>query len=224
MSCGGSQRIRVAVGPLRIDVDQAHLHVTEGFGELPVPAVALVAEPGVLGAPVDLFGLPDVLAPEAEAERLEPHGFIGTVAGEDDQVGPRDFLAVLLLDRPQQPARLVEARVVGPAVEGGEALCALAAAAPAIVDAVRARGMPTHPDEEPAVVPVVGRPPVLRRGHHLEDVALQRLDVELLELLCVVEVLAHRVGQVVVGVQHRNVNLIRPPVPVGQRLMCLGFG
>ena len=40
------------------------------------------------------------------------------------------------------------------------------------------------------VVAVVGRPPVLRRGHHLDEVALERLDVEGLELFCVIEVLA----------------------------------
>ena len=74
---GGSQRIGVAVGPLRVHVDEAHLHGAEGTGELPVAAVALVAEPGVLGAPEDLVGLPDVLSPEAEAERLEPHRLQG---------------------------------------------------------------------------------------------------------------------------------------------------
>ena len=74
---GGGERIRVAVGPLRVHVDQAHLHGAERTGELPVAAVALVAEPRVLGAPEDLVGLPDVLAPEAEAERLEPHRLQG---------------------------------------------------------------------------------------------------------------------------------------------------
>ena len=67
---GGSQRIRVAVRPFRVHVDEAHLHRAERIGELPVAAVALVAEPRVLGTPEDLVGLPDVLAPEAEAERL----------------------------------------------------------------------------------------------------------------------------------------------------------
>ena len=116
------------------------------------------------------------------------------VAGEDQQVGPGDLPAVLLLDRPEQPARLVEVRVVGPAVERGEALRAAAAAAAAVGDAVRAGGVPRHPDEERPVVAVVGRPPVLRRRHHLDEVPLQRVDVEGLELLGVVEVLAQRVG------------------------------
>jgi hypothetical protein len=219
---GGSQRIRVAAGPLGVHVDQAHLHRGERICEVPVAAVALVSEPRVLRPPVDLLGFPDVLSPEAEAERLEPHRIIGAVAGEDQEIGPGDLAAVLLLDRPEQPARLVEARVVRPAVEGGEALSAAAATAPAIGDAVGTCGMPAHPDEERPVVAVVGRPPVLRRRHHLEDVPLQRLDIEGLELLRVVEVLTHRIGQGRVLVENREVRLIRPPVPVHPRPVRAG--
>src|SRR5207342_1228027 len=136
---GGSQRIRFATGALRVHVDEAHLHGAERVGELPRTAVALVPEPRVLGPPEDLVGLRDVLAPEAEPERLEPHRLVGAVAGEDDQVGPGDLPAVLLLDRPKQPASLVEVRVVGPAVEGREALRARPGAAAAVVDPVGAR-------------------------------------------------------------------------------------
>src|SRR5688572_1760804 len=63
-------------------------------------------------------------------------------AGEDQQVGPRHLLAVLLLDRPQQPAGLVEVRVVGPAVERGEALAAVTGTAAAVLDAVGPRRVP----------------------------------------------------------------------------------
>src|ERR671911_261654 len=198
-----------------------HRHTAEGLPNVPggrqrirVAAVALVAEPRVLRAPEDLLGLPDVLPPEAEAERLEPHRLQGAVAGEDDQIGPGDLPAVLLLDRPEQPARLVEAYVLGPAVEGGEALTAVAATAPAVGDAVRAGGMPRHPDEETPVVAVIGRPPVLRRRHDLEDVALQRVEVEGFELFRIVEVLAHRIGSRRVLVENLQVQLIRPPVPI----------
>src|SRR5213079_3180259 len=103
------------------------------------------------------FRLPDVLTPAGEAERLEPHRLQGTVAGEYHQVGPRECPAVLLLDRPQQPPGLVEARVVGPAVEGREALGAGGRAAPAVGDAVRAGAVPRHANEERAVMAVVGR-------------------------------------------------------------------
>src|SRR5205814_560492 len=211
---GGKGRIGVEARPLRDHVDQAHVIGAERPLDLPVAGVALVSKPGVLRAPEDLVGLPDVGSPEAEAERLEAHRFISTVAGEDDQVGPGDLPAVLLLDRPEQPARPVEVRVVGPAVEGGKALSALAAAAPAVGDAVRAGSMPRHPDKERPVVAVVGRPPVLRGRHHLLDVLLQGVQVKRLEFLRIVEILAHRIGQGRVWVENREVELIRPPVLV----------
>src|SRR6185436_4400260 len=132
-------RIRVAVGALRVDVDEAHLDRAQRTLELAVPGVALVREPLGLGAPVDVgLGLPDVLAPAAEPEGLEPHGLERDVAREDQEVGPRDLAAVLLLDRPDQPARLVEVGVIRPAVLGREALAAAAGATSTIADAVRA--------------------------------------------------------------------------------------
>ena len=82
-------RIRVAVRAFRIDVNQAHLHGTERIFEIPVAGVAFVTQPGVLGAPVDVFfRFPDVLTPAGETERLESHRFQSDVASEDHQVGP----------------------------------------------------------------------------------------------------------------------------------------
>ena len=211
---GGRQGIRVAVGALRVHVDQAHLHGAERTAELPLAAVPLVSEPGVLRSPEDLLGLPDVLSPEGEAERLEAHGLQGDVAGEDQEVGPGELPAVLLLDRPQQPAGLVQARVVGPAVQGSEALGAVAGSAPAVLDAVGAGGVPAHPDEEGPVVAVVGRPPVLRRGHHVDEVPLEPLEVERADLLGIVEVLTQGVGLRRVLVENLQVQLVRPPVLV----------
>src|SRR5262249_40696605 len=49
-----------------------------------------------------------VAAPAAEPEGLEPHRLESDVAGEDHEVGPGNLPAILLLDRPEQPARLVE--------------------------------------------------------------------------------------------------------------------
>src|SRR5579883_1504410 len=184
-------RVRVAAWPLRVHVDQAHVVSGEWSHELSVLGMALVAQPGILCAPEDLLRLPDILSPEAEAERLEPHRFQGHVAGEDEQIGPGDLPPVLLLDRPEQPARLVQVRVVGPAVERSEALRPAPAPAPTIGDAVGARGMPRHPDEEWPIVAEVGWPPILGRGHQLDEVALERFHVEGLELFCVVEVLVH---------------------------------
>ena len=159
---GRRERVRIAVRPFRIDVDEAHLHGAERLGELAFAAVAFVAEPGALRTPEQLFGLPDVGAAAGEAERLEAHRFQRDVAGENHQVGPRDLAAVLLLDRPQQPARLVEVGVVRPAVERREALLTGAGAAAAVGDAVGARAVPRHADHQAAIVTEIGRPPFLR--------------------------------------------------------------
>ena len=165
--------------------------------------------------PVDVrLGFPDVLAPAGEPESLESHGLQGAVAGQDHEVGPRNLLAVLLFDGPEQPARLVEVRVVGPAVERGEALGTRSCAAAAVSGAVGASAVPRHPDEERPVVTVVGRPPVLGVRHQREEVLLHGLEVEFLELLRVVELLPHGIGWGRVLVEDPEVQLIGPPVPV----------
>jgi hypothetical protein len=177
---GGLHRVRDAVGALGVDVDQAHLDRGERVVEhaaavLERAGVALVVggEPLGLRAPVDVvLGRPDVGAAEAEAEGAEAHRLERAVAGEDQQVGPGDLLAVLLLDRPQQPARLVEVAVVGPAVERREALRAGAATAAAVDLPVGPGRVPRHADEERAVVAPVGGPPVLRVGHQRVDVGV----------------------------------------------------
>ena len=100
--------IRLPVGPFRIDVDQAHLNGRERVLEIAIAAIALVAEPLVLAAPVDvLLGLPDIRSPAAEAECLEAHRLQRAIARQDQQVGPGNLVAVFLFDRPQQPTRLV---------------------------------------------------------------------------------------------------------------------
>src|SRR4029077_14409302 len=145
---GRSDRVRIAVWALRVDVDQPHLNGAERILEIPDAGVALVPQPLVLRAPVDLIRLPDVRTPAGEPEGLEPHRLQRHVARQDQEVGPRNLPAVLLLDRPQQPARLVEAPVVGPAVEGRESLLAGPGAAAAVADAVRAGSVPCHANEQ----------------------------------------------------------------------------
>jgi hypothetical protein len=86
----------------------------------------IVAEPCVLATPVNgLLCLPSVGATASETEWLEVHGLEGDVSGKKQEIGPRDLLAVLLLDGPEEAAGLVEASVVGPAVERGKSLLAL---------------------------------------------------------------------------------------------------
>src|SRR6185437_12954473 len=101
---GRRDRVRIAVRTFRIDVDQAHLHRAERLGELAFAAVTLVAEPASFRTPEEFFGLPNVGAATGKTEGLEAHRLQRNVADEDHQVRPRYFLAVLLLDRPEQPA------------------------------------------------------------------------------------------------------------------------
>ncbi len=210
-------RIRVAVRPLRVHVDEAHLYGCQRVLEFAVTGVTFVAEPLALRPPVDvLVGLPDVFTTTGETEGLESHRLEGDVAGENHQIGPRDLPAVLLLDRPEQPASLVQVGVVRPAVERREALLAGPGPAAAVARPVGARAVPCHPDHESAVVAVVGRPPVLRVGHERVEVPFDGRQVERLELLGVVELLAHRIAQGRVLVENLQVQLVRPPVAVGR--------
>ena len=212
---GRRHRVGIAVRPLRVDVDQAHLDGAQRIGQFAVAAIALVVEPAPLRTPVDvLVRRPDVRAAAAEAERPEAHRLQRAVPGEDQQVGPGDLAPVFLLDRPEQPARLVEVHIVGPAVEGGEALVAATAAAAPVVDAVGARGVPGHADEERAVMAVIRRPPVLRVGHHRIDVFRERVEIEAVERLGVVEVRVVGVGFGMVLAQDPQVQLVRPPMLV----------
>ena len=151
-----------AVGSFGVHVDETHLHRAERSLEFTVTAVAVVIEPDVFGTPVDVLVTDeDVDAAAGEAVGLHAHGLQRQGAGEDHQVGPGDLAAVLLLDRPEQHAGLVEIDVVGPTIERREALRTGLATAATVVDAVRARAVPGHADEERTVVTEVRRPPLL---------------------------------------------------------------
>ena len=201
MSRADCSAIGIAARAFRIDVDQAHLDRRERVFErhlllgLDAGLVAFLADPLLLGAPVDvLLGLPDVGAAAAEAEHRAAHRFDRDVAGQDHQVGPAEACAVLLLDRPEQAARLVEIAVVRPGVERREALLTRDGAAAAVAGAIGAGAVPGHADEERAVMAIIGRPPGLAVGHQRGQVALHRRVVERLERLGIVEVVAHRVA------------------------------
>ena len=209
--------VGIAVRPFRVDVDEAHLHRAERVLKLAVAGVAVVAEPGGFGAPVNVrLGFPDVGPAAGEAEGLKAHRLQRAVARQNHQVGPGNPLAVFALDRPQQHPRLVEVAVVRPTVDRGEALVAGAAAAAAVGDAVGSGAVPGHADEQRAVVAVVRGPPVLGGGEHLANVPLEGVEIKALEGFGVVERRAHGVGFFRMLVQDFEVELVRPPVRVGR--------
>ena len=213
---GRRQRIGMAVRPLRIHIDEAHLNGSKRRFQLAIPGISLVVQPDIFGSPIDVFlRLPHVCPPAGETKCLESHRFEGAVAGQNHQVGPGNLIAVFLFDRPKQAAGLVEVDVVRPAVQRRETLCARRCATPPVTGAVGACAVPGHPDEKWAVMAIVGGPPILAVGHQGEKIGLQRLDIKFLEGVGVVEGLTHRIGQGGILVQNFQTQLIGPPVAVG---------
>ena len=100
LGCG--KRIRFAVGPFRVHINQAHLHRCKRVFQFPVTCVALVAKPLAFRAPVNVFlWFPDVFATSSETKCLESHVLKGNVTRQHHQVCPRYFRSVFLFDGPQ---------------------------------------------------------------------------------------------------------------------------
>ena len=215
---GRQQVVAAGIRTFRIHVDQAHVRGAEGSAEFALVADAFFrvdAQPLHLGAPVHVVvGFPDVFAAAGETEGAEAHRFQCDIAGEDEQVGPGNGLAVFLLDRPQQAPRLVDVDVVRPRVQRCETLLSAAAAATPIDGAIRARCVPGHAHHLRAVVAEVGRPPGLRIGHQAHQVGRQRLVVQRLEGFRIVEIAAERIGLVGVLVEQIHAQLVWPPVAI----------
>src|ERR1051326_301476 len=178
--------------------------------------VANVAtQPDRFGAPINvLIRFPGILATATKAEGLEAHGFQRDVAGENHQVGPGNLSSVLLLDRPKQPARLVQADIVRPTVERRETLLAPATTTAAIKRAVGAGAVPGHANEQWTVMPEIRRPPRLRIGHQRREIFFERRVIETLELLRVIKLLAHRIRLRGMLVQELELQLLRPPIAI----------
>src|SRR5262245_40764134 len=66
-------RVRLAVWPLRIDVNEAHLDGSERILQLTLAAIPFIAEPRSLRTPIKLLRLPCVLTSAAKTEGLEAH-------------------------------------------------------------------------------------------------------------------------------------------------------
>lgn len=103
--------VRASIRTLGVNVNETKVRSTKRLLELIgtlinvcatiVANVVTLGDKGGLGTPVDgLIGLPGVSTTTGETEGLEAAVLEGDVAGEDNQVSPRDLAAILLLDRP----------------------------------------------------------------------------------------------------------------------------
>ena len=151
------------------------MHGGERVLKVAVAGIALGGKPFLFAAPVCLIGLPHINAAAAKTKCLEAHGFKRHIASENDQVGPRNLFAVLLLDGPHQAPRLVKVDIVGPTIEWSKALHAGPATTAAITHAVRAGAVPSHANKERTVVAVVGGPPWLRSCHQRAQIFAHRV-------------------------------------------------
>ena len=171
-----THRVAVGVGAFGVHVNQRLVRGTQRVFEVVVRIAVAAAPPLVahhhaverghvlgvphLGAPVGgVVGLPGIMAAAGETVGGKAHDFQRAVAGQHDEVGPGEGAAVLLLNGPDEPARLVGVAIVPPAVDGREAHQRLPGAAPAVGDAVGAGGVPGHPNHLRAVVTVIRWPP-----------------------------------------------------------------
>mmetsp|Transcript_53157 Transcript_53157/g.124507 ORF Transcript_53157/g.124507 Transcript_53157/m.124507 type:complete len:299 (+) Transcript_53157:1535-2431(+) len=172
--------VAAGIGAFGIHIDQSHVRGGEVGVQLTLAVEApVVGQPGGLLPPVHvLVGLPAVLAAAGKAEGAKAHALQRDIAGQDEEVGPGDGLAVFLLDRPQQAAALVDVDVVGPGVQRRKALLAAPAAAAAVLGAVGAGGVPGHAHHLRAVVAEVGGPPGLAVGHQPHQVGLEGVVVQ----------------------------------------------
>src|SRR5215471_3479164 len=118
-----------------------------------------VAQPRALATPVQLVSSQTSARPPAKPKALKPIDSRATLPVRMIRSAQEILRPSFCLIGPQETARLVEIRVVRPAVQWRNTLLAGAGAAAAVGDAVRARAVPRHTDEQSSIVAEVS-------GHH----------------------------------------------------------
>ena len=162
---GRRQRIRVAVRTFRVHVDEAHLHGAERRLELALAAVALVAEPGAFGSPVSPSGSQTSARPPPKPKVLKPIDSSATLPARIMRSAQEILRPYFCLIGHSRRRALSRFALSGQLLSGAKRCWPRAGAAAAVGDAVGARAVPGHADEERPVVAEVRRPPVLRIRH-----------------------------------------------------------
>eukprot|EP00041_Stephanoeca_diplocostata_P023823 m.593258 g.593258 ORF g.593258 m.593258 type:complete len:365 (-) comp22392_c0_seq9:328-1422(-) len=90
-----------------------------------------------------------------EPKHRTAHAFNRYRSCQNEQISPRQPLPILLFDRPQQMAGLVEIGVVLPAALGVESLSPTVASSAPIGGAVRSRAVPCQAHEQRSIIAVV---------------------------------------------------------------------
>ncbi|CNU62563.1 Uncharacterised protein [Salmonella enterica subsp. enterica serovar Bovismorbificans] len=157
---GGRKWFAAVIRPFRVNVDKAHLgRAQRRFCQR---FRVSVSQPGFFIAPVHIqIRFPDIFTPGAETEGTEAGVFQRHVTRQNKQVGPGNFLAIFLLNRPQQTTRLIQADVIRPGVKRRKTLLTTTRAATTINRTVGASAMPGHTNKQTDIAAPVGGPPRL---------------------------------------------------------------
>ena len=111
-----SQWIGCSVWTLGVDINQSHLHCGKRICKFALTRISLFCKPFLLAAPICFIRLPHILTATAKSKCFKSHGFQRNIAGENDQISPRNLFAILLLDGPHQAPRFVQIDIVGPTI------------------------------------------------------------------------------------------------------------
>jgi hypothetical protein len=93
-----------------------------------------------------------------------------------------------------------------------------------IVGTIGSRRMPSAADKKASIMPVIGRPPVLRVRHQGRQILFEGIDVEGLHFDRIIEVGRHGIGAVVVGLQRFQIQRLGKPVLVGGSIVAVQEG
>ena len=185
--CRRGKRVAAMIRPLRVHIDKSHLGRTQrGFCQFFRVAVR---QPGFFVAPVHIqIRFPYVFTTSTKAKGTEAGVFQRHVTREDKQVGPGNFLAILLLNRPQQTAGFIQTHVVRPGVQWCKTLLSATCATASIYGAIGPCAVPCHADKQTGIRPPISRPPRLRFGHEGSEIPFQGRIVEFAKFFAVIEI------------------------------------
>ena len=99
--------VRVSVRPFGVHIDEAHLHGGQWIFEIAVARVTTVGsaakfKPFRFLTPINIsLRLVDIFAPARKSEGFKAHRFHCDIPRKDNQVCPRNRIAIFLLDRPK---------------------------------------------------------------------------------------------------------------------------
>ena len=94
--------IWISVWTFWVHIDQTHLHRRKWVFQIALTRIAFVTQPFCLNTPIDVFfWFKDIGATTGKTECFKTHRLKRSVARKNQQIGPRNLLAVFLFNWPQ---------------------------------------------------------------------------------------------------------------------------